>query len=71
MIRRHLATPMGRDRLHILEVARRSGPERSTLSAPDRETAIRVDLPASAPPRRRYRVGDPFGRVDEVPGVDP
>ena len=44
MIRCHLSTLMGRDKLRITDVARRTGLNRSTLTALYRETATRVDL---------------------------
>jgi putative transcriptional regulator len=46
MIRCHLSALMGRDKLRIADVARRTGLNRSTVSALYRETATRVDLPA-------------------------
>ena len=44
MIRCHLSTLMGREKLRITDVARRTGLNRSTLTALYRETATRVDL---------------------------
>lgn len=46
MIRCHLSTLMGRDKLRITDVARLTGLNRSTLTALYRETATRVELPA-------------------------
>lgn len=46
MIRCHLSVLMGRDKLRIADVARRTGLNRSTVSALYRETATRVELPA-------------------------
>ena len=46
MIRCHLSTMMGRDKLRISDVARLTGLNRSTVAALYRETATRVDLPA-------------------------
>jgi putative transcriptional regulator len=46
MIRCHLSTLMGRDKLRIADVARQTGLNRSTVAALYRETATRVDLPA-------------------------
>lgn len=46
MIRCHLSVLMGRDKLCIADVARRTGLNRSTVSALCRETATRVELPA-------------------------
>ncbi len=46
MIRCHLSTLMGRDKLRISDVALRSGLNRSTITALYNETATRVDLSA-------------------------
>ena len=46
MIRCHLSGLMGRDKLRIADVARRTGLNRSTVQALYRETATRVELPA-------------------------
>ena len=46
MIRCHLSTLMGRDKLRIADVARLTGLNRSTVTALYRETATRVELPA-------------------------
>jgi len=46
MIRCHLSSLMGRDKLRISDVARRTGLNRSTVQALYRETATRVELPA-------------------------
>ena len=46
MIRCHLSTLMGRDKLKIADVARLTGLNRSTITALYKETATRVDLPA-------------------------
>jgi putative transcriptional regulator len=46
MIRCHLSTLMGRDKLRIADVAQRTGLNRSTVTALYRETATRVELPA-------------------------
>ena len=45
MIRCHLSTFMGRDKLRISDVARLTGVNRSTITALYRETATRVELP--------------------------
>ena len=45
MIRCHLSTLMGRDKLRIADVARLTGVNRSTITALYRETATRVELP--------------------------
>jgi putative transcriptional regulator len=46
MIRCHLSTLMGRDKLRISDVAKSTGLNRSTVTALYNETATRVDLPA-------------------------
>jgi putative transcriptional regulator len=46
MIRCHLSTLMGRDKLRISDVAQRTGLNRSTVTALYNETATRVELPA-------------------------
>ena len=46
MIRCHLSTLMGRDKLRIADVSRRTGLNRSTITALYKETTTRVDLPA-------------------------
>jgi putative transcriptional regulator len=46
MIRCHLSTLMGRDKLRISDVARLTGLNRSTVSALYNESSTRVDLPA-------------------------
>lgn len=46
MIRCHLSTLMGRDKLTISELSRRTGVNRSTITAMYHEKATRVDLPA-------------------------
>ena len=46
MIRCHLSSLMGRDKLKIADVSRLTGLNRSTITALYRETATRVELPA-------------------------
>lgn len=46
MIRCHLSTLMGRDKLRIADVARKTGLNRSTVTALYNETATRIELPA-------------------------
>ncbi len=46
MIRCHLSTFMGREKLRISDVAQKTGLNRSTITALYNETATRVDLPA-------------------------
>lgn len=45
MIRCHLSSLMGRDKLNIAEVSRLTGLNRSTVTALYRESATRVELP--------------------------
>lgn len=44
MIRCHLSTLMGREKLRISDVAQQTGLNRSTVTALYKETATRVDL---------------------------
>lgn len=44
MLRCHLSTLMGRDKLRISDVAHKSGLNRSTITALYNETATRVEL---------------------------
>jgi len=46
MIRCHLSTLMGRDKLRISDVASKTGLNRSTVTALYNETASRIDLSA-------------------------
>ena len=46
MIRCHISTLMGRDKLNIADVSRLTGLNRSTVTALYRESATRVELPA-------------------------
>lgn len=46
MMRCHLSSLMGRDKLNISDVARATGLNRSTITALYRETATRIELPA-------------------------
>ena len=46
MIRCHLSTLMGRDKLNIADVSRLTGLNRSTVTALYRESVTRVELPA-------------------------
>ncbi len=46
MIRCHLSTLMGREKLRIADVSRRTGLNRSTITALYKETPTRVDLAA-------------------------
>ncbi|MBI3156057.1 MAG: helix-turn-helix transcriptional regulator [Burkholderiales bacterium] len=46
MIRCHLSTLMGRDKLRVSDVSRLTGLNRSTVTALYRETATRIELSA-------------------------
>lgn len=46
MIRCHLSSLMGRNKLNIADVSRLTGLNRSTITALYRETATRIELPA-------------------------
>lgn len=46
MIRCHLSTLMGREKLSISELARRTGVNRSTITALYHDKATRIELPA-------------------------
>ena len=65
MIRCHLSTLMGRDKLRISDVSRITGINRSTISALYRETAVRIELPAIEQlcELLHCEVGDLFERV--------
>ncbi len=67
MIRCHLSTLMGRDKLRIADVARLTGLNRSTITALYRETITRVDLPAIEALCRLFgcQVGDLFEFIDK------
>ena len=70
MVRCHLSTLMGRDKLRIAEVARLTGINRSTITALYRETATRVELPVIERLCDLFqcRVGDLFEVVPAEPG---
>ncbi|ODS98662.1 MAG: transcriptional regulator [Lautropia sp. SCN 69-89] len=67
MIRCHLSTLMGRDKLRIAEVSRRTGLNRSTIAALYKETATRIELPAIEQLCRLFncRIGDLFEYVQD------
>lgn len=73
MIRCHLSTFMGRDKLRIADVSRRTGLNRSTVTALYRETSTRIELPAVEQLCRLFdcQVGELFEFVDETAGADP
>lgn len=66
MIRCHLSSLMVRDKLRIADVSRRTGLNRSTISALYKGTATRVELPTIAHLCRLFdcEVGDLFEFVD-------
>ncbi len=71
MIRCYLSVLMGREKLRIADVSRRTGLNRSTITALYNETTTRVDLPAVEQLCRLFncQVGDLFEYVkdgDEV-----
>ena len=67
MIRCHLSTLMGRDKLRIADVSRRTGLNRSTITALYKETGTRIDLPAIEELCRLFdcQVGDLFEYVED------
>lgn len=71
MIRCNLSVLMGRDKLRIADVARRTGLNRSTVQALYRETATRVELPAIEQLCRLFncQVGELFELVEDAPRV--
>ena len=72
MIRCHLSTLMGRDKLRIADVSRRTGLNRSTIAALYNETTTRVDLQAIDQLCRLFncRIGELFEHVREDREVD-
>lgn len=73
MIRCHLSTLMGRDKLRISDVAKSTGLNRSTVTALYNETATRVDLPAIESLCNLFhcQVGELFEVVPPKPEVSP
>ena len=73
MIRCHLSTLMGRDKLRISDVAKSTGLNRSTITALYNETASRVDLPAVERLCKllQCQVGELFEIVASKPEVQP
>ena len=67
MIRCHLSRLMGRDKLRISDVCRRTGLNRSTITALYRETTTRIDLSAVEQLCQLFNcsVGDLFEFVDD------
>jgi putative transcriptional regulator len=67
MLHCHLSTLMGRDKLRIADVSRRTGLNRSTVTALYKGTATRVDLPAIEQLCRLFNceVGDLFEYTDK------
>lgn len=72
MIRCHLSTLMGREKLRIADVARLTGLNRSTVTALYNETATRVDLDAIDKLCVLFRcsMADLFEYVPDRQGVD-
>jgi putative transcriptional regulator len=70
MIRCNISTLMGRDKLRIVDVARLTGLNRSTITALYKETATRVDLPAIDRLCRLFdcQVGDLFEHIPDTTG---
>ena len=68
MIRCHISSLMGRDKLRITDVSRLTGLNRSTITALYRETATRVELPAIEQLCSLFKcsVGDLFEHVAEA-----
>lgn len=73
MIRCHLSTLMGRDKLRISDVAKSTGLNRSTVTALYNETATRVELPAIESLCKLFRcqVGELFEIVPPESEVKP
>ena len=72
MIRCHLSTFMGRDKLRITDVSRLAGLNRSTVTALYRETTTRIDLAAIENLCRLFncQVGELFEYVPDSPKDD-
>lgn len=70
MVRCHLSTLMGRDKLRISDVSRLTGLNRSTVSALYKETATRLDLAAIEALCKLFscQVGDLFEYVPDENG---
>jgi len=73
VIRCHLSILMGRDKLRIADVSRRTGLNRSTITALYKETATRVDLAGIEHLCRLFncQVGDLFEHVRDDGAVNP
>lgn len=70
MVRCHLSTLMGRDKLRISDVSRLTGLNRSTVTALYKETATRVDVTSIDALCHLFRcpVGELFEHVAETDG---
>ena len=70
MVRCHLSTLMGRDKLKVSDVSRATGLNRSTVSALYKETATRLDLAAIDALCKLFRcpVGELFEHVPDAGG---
>ncbi|MFZ7337840.1 helix-turn-helix domain-containing protein [Comamonas jiangduensis] len=68
MIRCHLSTLMGRDKLRVSDVSRLTGLNRSTVTSLYNETAARVDMAAVDALCNLFRcsVGDLFEHVHDA-----
>ena len=73
MIRCNLSSLMGRDKLCISDVARRTGLNRSTITALYKETATRIELPAIDQLCGLFgcQVGDLFEHLPDAAEVRP
>lgn len=69
MIRCHLSTAMGRAKMRIMDVARETGLNRSTIAGLYREDAIRVELETVDRLCKLFKcgVGDLFEHVADPP----
>ena len=70
MVRCHLSTLMGRDKLRISDVSRLTGLNRSTVTSLDKETVTRVDVAAidALCNRCRCSVGELFEHMPDADG---
>ncbi|MHB1122563.1 MAG: helix-turn-helix domain-containing protein [Ramlibacter sp.] len=71
VVRCHLSTLMGQQKLRVTDVARLTGLNRSTVTALYRETATRIELPAIEKlcALLKCGVGDLLEIVPDRPGV--
>jgi putative transcriptional regulator len=73
MIRCHLSVAMGRAKMRIVDVARETGLNRSTVAGLYKETAARVDLDTIDKLCRHFNcpVGELFEYVEAPPKTQP